>query len=355
MEWHDALRRADEKRLRTAVHVLEEAIREIRELTEEWQCSVLGLMAADPKNGAFWNSFLTTCEEYHSTAFEAYKKSQTFDIEVASLPPDVDIDVALASLGRVIKSGKNPGSFFVWPFLHKSARCLFKAITADAKPLSTSERLAAAEAYFIHKDRMARFEKYWRKNLDPVSGPMADDSAPMPVADVGERIKKVRQVVQWANQHLGKIVEQAQAMGCPASRQVCHCEKDLTALSTILNGQLAVLKQNQISASLGGFEDALRRERKKADAHPLWDDFAGAVARRSAYEYEEAWKRRYLLLTVKPKAERIEALRSRLAAVVPLWAVDLIDYARKCGVTAIPTNWQTAWRIRFGRIQEKNI
>ncbi|MDD5502612.1 MAG: AAA domain-containing protein [Candidatus Thermoplasmatota archaeon] len=346
LEWHDALRQADEERLRTAAQVLEEGIRELRELTEEWQRTVLGLIAADPKNGAFWENFLKTCEEHHSTAFEAFQKSQTFDIEVANLPPDVDVDVALAALDGVVQQGRNPKSVLIWPFLHKSAKCLFKAVTADGKPLSIPERLAAAKAYFVHMDRMVKFEKYWRKNLEPVSGPMADDSAPMPVADAGERIKKVGRVVQWAKQHLGKIDEQAQAMGCPASRRVCHCEDTLIALLSILHGQQAVLKQAQISASLVAYEEALRRERKKANAHPLWDDFAGAVARRSACEYEEASRCLHSLLAVKPKSERIKDLKSRIAVVAPLWASELVEYARECGTTAIPTNWRTAWRIR---------
>jgi DNA polymerase III delta prime subunit len=345
-DWQNALRQAGEERLLTAIQVLEDGMRELHELNEEWQHVILGLIASDPKNGAFWNSFLKTCEEHYSAAFEAFQKSQTYDIEVLDLSTDVDVEVALSVLDVVIQRGRNPNNMLVWPFLHKSAKCLFKAVKVDGKTVSTPDRLAAVKAYFLHKDRMAKFERYWRKSLEPVAGPMANDSAPMPVADAGERIKRVGKITKWANQHLGKLGEQAEALGCPASRRVCHCEDTLTGLLSVLHGQLAVLKRDQICESLRSYEDALRKERTKPNAHPLWEDFAGAVVRRSAQEYEKAWKCLQALLVVRPKAERIEALRSRLAAVAPLWAFELIECSRECGPAAIPSNWQTAWRVR---------
>lgn len=344
--WRDELRLVDEERLVKAIRVLEVAIGDIRELAENWQLSILALVSADPKNAAFWEGFLKTCDEHYSTAYDAFQASQKFDIEVATLPQDVDIDVAINSLDGVFQQGKNPKSFLVWPFLPKSAKCFFKAVTADGKPLSTPERLAAAKAHFAYKDRLAKFQKYWRKNLEPVSGPMADEAAPMPVADAGERIKKLRRVSDWANQHLKTIREHAVAMGCPANRRIFHSEEALAVLLNILHGQHAALKQAQTSACLADYEGALRAESKNANAHQLWNDFIKAVALRSAGDYEEAWRSLHRLLTIRPKAERILEIRSRLTAVAPLWTSELVENARKSGAVAIPPNWQTTWRIR---------
>lgn len=346
LQWRDALRQADEEQLAKVILVLEEAIRGLRELTETWQHSVLALIAADPKNASFWENFLKTCENHHSVAFEAFQKSQTFDIQVVELPQDIDVDVAFAALEKVLERGKNPKSLLVWPFLHKSAKGLFRAVTADGRPISTPERLSAAKSYFIHIERMAKFEKYWRKNLDPVSGPVADVSAPMPVADAKERIKKVAHVIQWASDHLQKIREHTAEIGCPANHRQFHCEDGLTTLLRIVHGQQAALQVDHLASSLAAYEAALRKEGSKANAHPLWADFSRAVSRRTAWEYEEAWRCLQSLLIIRPKAQRIRDYSQRLADAAPLWAAELIEYARKSGPTAIPANWRTAWQTR---------
>ncbi|MEI8015298.1 MAG: AAA domain-containing protein [Nitrospira sp.] len=344
-DWSEQLASASHSELSEAVAVVEAALTSLQQISEDWQSRILDLMASEDSQQSFWSNFISACSELREKAFRCFERIQGYQIEGLSLlDAETDWADALEELARVVSRGGNPGKLFTQLSLSKQAKTLFQTVVVDAKPLSTKERIDVVAFRLEYVSHIRKLETRWLQTARIVEGPRRDQQAPMALADIDARLRKVRDAVEWACSQMGTLKERLTALGCPKSRQVFHREATLLEHLKCLQGQIAAKRAHDLVLELNHFSTCADELSRNASCGSTLLRLAEAVRHHSSEEYESHYAELLRLYDVRVKVQRLEELLNRLQSRAPKWASEIERKAQLAGPDAISPDWQEAWR-----------
>ncbi len=346
-DWGSALISASQRDLCAIAAALEGGIIALRQASIGWQCRMLDLIAAEESQHVFWLNFITACSELRAKAFKCFERIQGYQIDGASqLDHETEWAQVIEELSRVVAKGGNPGKFFTQLSLSKPAKILFQTITVDNKPLSTAERIDVVALHFEYLSHIQKLETRWEQAAKLVDGPRRDSHAPMVLADIDARLRKARDVVDWAHSHLGGLKEMLVALGCPKSKELFHREAMLVEHLKCVQGQLSAQRGRDLFLELESSSKRLEELSRNSSCGSVLLCLAEAVSRRSNEDYALHYSEFIRLCNVREKVQRLEQLLERLRSVAPNWAVEIERNAQLSGTEALPAGWADAWRWR---------
>jgi very-short-patch-repair endonuclease len=338
-EWGSKLDQAQSDDIDKAINLLEKALLEFQEIRQPWQHKILQLMDSGITQDSFWRDFTRKCSSHRDSAWQAYQIIQNYEIKVDKLPSNIDIEAALEELER-----RKPTSWISRILLSEAAKLLYESITVDGRKLDTQERVNAAKKYFTYEKLLKNINTLWKQTIVAVDGPNLDLKNRMPLADIDEKIKTVRCLIDWKDKYYKNIKNMLMSLGC---REQIICKQEaIEKCCKILHGQKAEIMKREVELKLSEYQNYLNKESLREDAHNLWKQFSEAVGSRSIDTYEQAFNELLRLQHIRKKAERLESLSNRLKNVAPIWYGMLEKKARESGIQALEKNWEIAWRWR---------
>ncbi|NOS82775.1 MAG: hypothetical protein HOP32_14455 [Nitrospira sp.] len=344
-DWSEKLASASHSELSEAVAVVETALTSLQQISEDWQSRILDLMVSEDSQQSFWSNFISACSELREKAFRCFERIQGYQIEGLSLlDAETDWADALEELARVVGRGGNPGKLFAQLSLSKQAKTLFQTVVVDAKPLSTKERIDVVAFRLEYVSHIRKLETRWLQTTRIVEGPRRDQQAPMALADIDARLRKVRDAVEWARSQMGTLKERLTALGCPKIRQVFHREAILLEHLKCLQGQIAAKRVHDLFLELNHFSTCADELSRDASCGSTLLRLAEAVRHQSSEEYESHYAELLRLYDVRVKVQRLEELLKRLQSKAPKWASEIERKAQLAGPDAISPDWQEAWK-----------
>lgn len=344
-DWSEKLASVSHSELSEAVTVIEAALTSLQQISEDWQRRILDLMVSEDSQQSFWSNFISACSELRVKAFRCFERIQGYQIEGLSLlDAETDWADALEELARVVVRGGNPGKLFTQLSLSKQAKTLFQTVVVDDKPLSTTERIDVVAFRLEYVSHIRKLETRWQQTTRIVEGPKRDQHAPMALADIDARLRKARDVVEWARSQMGTLKERLTALGCPKNKQVFHREAILLEHLKCLQGQIAAKRVHDLFLELNHFSTCADELSRNASCRSTLFRLAEAVRHQLSEEYESHYAELLRLYDVRVKVQRLEELLKRIQSSAPKWASEIEHKAQLAGPDAISPDWQEAWK-----------
>src|SRR3989338_130128 len=171
----------------------------------------------------------------------------------------IDYELGISQL----KARKLKRPIFGWP---KEAKAVLQSCKIDGVPLATVEHLEALEADFNYKKNIQDFQTLWSRYRKLINAPDLKDDIPLPLQDYEEKLKRVKEVLDWEQKYGLVLTSKLEALGVQQQKayQVEFLQEFLCALEHkhLIDEQASI---NKI------FEDWINNLPKETDAinvHP---------------------------------------------------------------------------------------
>jgi very-short-patch-repair endonuclease len=344
-DWDSKLSLATDSDLKTTMESLRDGLKTRQEVNQEWQARIIELVVSETAQKEYWESILERCQNIRKKAWQAYKMLNGAEIKVAaSLPPDLDIEVALEELAEYVTKGGNPTSFIarVGLSLSQGARQIFSSIKADGFELRTPERVELAKAHFTYSVCLNKISALWNQAMHAVEGPEMLTTGPMPLADVDNKIKSLLHPLSWKKTHYDMMSVYAQNLGYTKGN--LYREEVIERALKVVYAQVSERRKKNIEGDLGRYCGYLSQGKRTQNSHTLWQRLLSAITQKDAPEYEKCFRELERLIKLKPKVELLESLIGELKRIAPIWCKELEKRALDLGREAIQPEWALAWR-----------
>jgi len=343
-QWGEQLREAECAHIRDTQVLLQNALRQIDELKHLWQKTILRLISSEINQNNFWHDFLRQCTSSKDISWKEYNKIKAFRILVKDMPRNIDVDVALEELMRIVQKGRNPSNWLTRITMTEGAKQAFACIKVDNYNLLTLERIDASKSYFHFKRHLDKIRTIWDKNIKVVEGPRLSLDAEMPLAEIDEKVKDVSVPIEWKDQFLEDIRNRLKTLGC--RQQNLYEKKVIEECLKILTGQIAEIEKAKIRQYLLEYQNFFYAGASRENSHHLWKLFAEAVSEQAVDKYQEAYIELARLKKLCVNVERVENLANTLKKFAPIWYAALEGRAINIGDQALEKDWAIAWRWR---------
>jgi len=295
-----------------------------------WQQRVLGHLR-DPLHSREWMGFREEVRSLRESAMELRAPLRAHLIELTG-PPGPAFDADLAEAGAKLAESGKLGVFA------RDARRAVEMCRIDGRPPESAAQVQRVLEWRRLTELRHRLMLIWGNQMGAVGAPvltgLPEEAAALGLADLDRVLDAV---ARWA-----VLDERVSAVGGPSDLMFATVE-GLTQAVDWCADVLAQLEISTIERVRSGVRSLLAAGADADSASPLWSELLDALQRNDIAAWNAGRTAVAELTRIAPAGLRLRELRSRLAAVAPMWTRRILDDATAAGAAEdLPAAWQ--WR-----------
>ncbi|HHT9134814.1 MAG TPA: DEAD/DEAH box helicase, partial [Candidatus Avalokitesvara rifleensis] len=317
-----------------------EALNKLDNITEAWRHEILSHLSAQGNQRALWHEFVSKAQVILDMTWPHFKKILHREISCTPTDSRIDYELGISQLWKCVdRKGALRKPFFGWK---REAIAVLQSCKVDGTPLSTVEHLEALEADFNYKKNIQDFQTLWSRHRKLINAPDLKDDNPLPLQDYEEKLKRVKEVLDWEQKYGLVLTSKLEALG--VQQQKAYQVEFLQEFLYALEYKHLVNEQASINRIFKEWINNLPKETDAISVHPLWKHITYALCQKDYASYQETYNEVVRLNQLKPNYVKLEALLQQLRNIAPLWTQQLEAEAEKNRNLTPPRDWQRSWR-----------